>query len=50
MEKVQVIKEAFSRFIRPGHDHPRAISQFSQLGVQEHGESQSGGGAMQPGE
>ena len=50
MEKVQVIKEAFSRLVRPGNDQPRPISQFSQLGMQERGEGKSGGGAMQAGD
>jgi hypothetical protein len=50
MEKVQVIKKAFSRLIRPGHDQPRPISQFAQLGMQERGKGKSGGGAVQAGE
>ena len=50
MEKVQVIKEAFSRLVRPGHDQPRPISQFAQLGMQERGEGESGGGAVQAGD
>jgi hypothetical protein len=50
MEKAQVIKEAFSRLVRPGDDQPRSISQFSQQGMQERGEGKSGGGAMQAGD
>ena len=50
MKKVQVIKEAFSRLIRPGHDQPRPISQFPQLRMQERSEGKSGSGAMQAGD
>jgi hypothetical protein len=50
MEKVQVIKEAFSRLIRSGHDQPRPISQFPQLGMQERREGKSGSGPMQAGD
>jgi hypothetical protein len=46
MEKVQVIKEAFSRLVRPGDDQPRSISQFSQLRMQERGEGKPSGGAV----
>jgi hypothetical protein len=46
MEKKQVIKEAFSRLVRPGDDQPRSISQLAQLRMQKHGEGKPGGGAV----
>ena len=49
MEKMQVVKEAFSRLVRPSDDEPRSMSQFPQLGVQEGGEGKTGSGAMQAG-
>ena len=50
MEKLEVIEEAFSRLVRPGHNQPRPMSQFSQLGMQERGEGKPGGGAVQAGD
>ena len=50
MEKVQVIKEAFSRLVRPGNDQPRSIPQFAQLRMQERGKGKPGGGAVQAGD
>jgi len=49
MEEVQVIEEAFSRFVRAGDDQPRSIPQFARLRMQERGEGEPGGGAVQAG-
>jgi hypothetical protein len=49
MEKMQVVKKAFSRLIRPSDDQPRSMPQFPQLGMQEGGEGKTGSGAMQAG-
>jgi hypothetical protein len=46
MEKVQVIKEAFSRLVRPGDDHPGSIPQFAPLRMKKRGEGKSGGGTV----
>jgi len=46
MEKMEVIKETFSRLVRPGDDQPRTIPQCAYLRMQECGEGKPGGGAM----
>jgi hypothetical protein len=49
MEKMQVVEEAFSRFIRPSDDQPRPMPQFPQLGMQEGGEGKTGSRTIQAG-
>jgi hypothetical protein len=46
MEKMEVIKEAFSRLVGPGNDQPRSISHGAYLRMQECGEGKPGGGAV----
>jgi hypothetical protein len=47
MEEVQVIEEAFRRLVRVRDDQPRSIAQFAQLRMQERGEGEPAGGAVQ---
>jgi hypothetical protein len=46
MEKMKVIKEAFSRLVGPGDDQPRSISHHTYLRMQECGEGKPGGRAV----
>jgi hypothetical protein len=46
MEKMEVIKEAFSRLVGPGDDQPRTIRRGTYLRMQECGEGKPGGGAV----
>ena len=50
VEKMQVVEETFSRFVRSGDDQPGAISQFARLRMQERGEGKPASGAMQAGD
>src|SRR5262249_49576246 len=44
MEEVQIVKEAFSRLVRPGDDQPRSIPQCVCLSMEERGQGKPGGG------
>jgi hypothetical protein len=46
MEKIQVVKEAFSGLVGPGDDQPRSISPGAYLRMQKCGEGKPGGGAV----
>jgi hypothetical protein len=46
MEKMQVIKEAFSRLVGLGDDQPRTIPHGASLSMEECGEGKPGGGAV----